>query len=65
MMIRKTSKVKVSALFVGFFFWQDLEGRLEDAWKTVSKGGSSTTLTMTRFIYLSDNSSSKFVFFFF
>lgn len=65
MMIRETSKVKVSSLFVFFFFWQDLEGRLEDAWKAVSKGGSSTALTMTRFIYLSDNSSSKFVFFFF
>lgn len=71
MMIRETSKVKVSSLFVSvfwlffFFFLQDLEGRLEDAWKTVSKGESSSTLNMARLIYLSDNSSSKFVFFFF
>ena len=72
MMIRETSKGKVSALFVFvfwffffFFFLQDLEGRLEDAWKTVSKGESSSTLNMARLIYLSDNSSSKFVFFFF
>ena len=68
MMIRETSKVKVSSLFV-FVFWvfflQDLEGRLEDAWKTVSKGESSSTLNMARLIYLSDNSSSKFVFFFY
>ena len=68
MMIRETSKVKVSSLFVfvfWFFFLQDLEGRLEDAWKTVSKGESSSTLNMARLIYLSDNSSSKFVFFFY
>lgn len=70
MMIRETSKVKVSSLFAfvfwcfGFFFFQqDLEERLEDAWKTVSKGESSSTLNMAGFIYLSDNSSSKFVFF--